>query len=333
MKPLVSIVIPVYNVEKYLSRCLNSVLDQNYRNLEIILVDDGSTDKSSNICDEYKDKDERIKVIHQQNKGLSGARNSGIDTATGEYICFIDSDDYISNYYVEQLIKTSIVENSDIVTCGYIQGYDDNYIFDSKKSSSEVYSYSSADALANWHDKYKKVETVAWNKLYKFKLFETGIRYPVGKYFEDVPTTHLLVSEAQTISFINSKLYYYYQRNSSIQGSPDDNKIEQRMEMQTQRFMWFKNHGYFSAYERLVDKYLKYLIICYAQTESINLKDTILKEFREIKNSANIHNRIEKLLYFGFCASPELYKNLYLTMKKCSYYKQLLRKAAYDYLY
>lgn len=214
---LVSVVIPVYNVERYLNRCVDSVINQTYKNLEIILVDDGSTDNCGNICDQYLTCDDRIKVIHKKNGGLSDARNYGLDVAHGDYICFIDSDDFISNYYVEKMINAAIKNNSDICACNfkYIDEFGKEWIREEKKEK----VYSPEEAIRDIFTAFQHTEVMVWNKIYKRNLFaDNRIKFPVGKIHEDNFTTYKLYDKANSISLINDKLYYYLQRSDSIMG-------------------------------------------------------------------------------------------------------------------
>ncbi len=283
MESLVSVIVPIYNVEKYVRHCIETIIHQMYKNLEIILVDDGSTDDSGRICDEFAKIDSRIKVIHQQNKGLGGARNSGLGIAKGDYICFIDSDDYISESFVYLLITSAKKQNSDLVVCGYASGRMKSFFRFSKEKSLKIEcTISSRMALENWHGEHKNVETVAWNKLYKRKLFESGIRYPEKVYFEDVSTTPRLVDRAQTITFIKNKLYYYYQRKTSIQNGISDERIRHRLKMQEERLEWFKEKSFEQAYKRLLSKCLKYYMVCYMQACEMVLKIEIIYKFQNM---------------------------------------------------
>lgn len=210
----VTIIIPVYNVEKYLSRCLNNVINQTYSNIEIILVNDGATDNSQEICEEYKRKDNRIKLLLKENGGLSDARNYGIPYATGDYIAFIDSDDMIHTSYIEYLLDLVEKYDGDISICGYKSFYnsDDNIVVNDKKDSIEI--FNSNDALEQLLYN-KKIQCSAWGKLYKKELLKE-IRYPVGKLFEDIGTTYKLFYKAKNIILGKKRLYYYFIRNDSI---------------------------------------------------------------------------------------------------------------------
>lgn len=216
MEPLISVIIPVYQVEPYVAHCIESVINQTYRKLEIILVNDGSTDGSGKICDKYADRDARIKVIHQENQGLSIARNRGIEVAQGEYLCFVDSDDWVDERFIDVMYRISVETGCDIVQCGFQNVISDDTERDGREGNYTVYSPKefsiSAYTLLSWKC------NVAWNKLYKKSLFE-GIRYPKGKIHEDEFTTYRLVWNANNIAVTNTKLYFYRQRTDSIMGS------------------------------------------------------------------------------------------------------------------
>lgn len=209
MIDLISIIIPVYNVENYLENCIKSVIQQTYKKLEIILVDDGSTDKSGSICDEYKKMDKRIKAIHKINGGLSDARNCGIDIASGKYITFIDSDDYIDTNYIEYLYKLISVNDADLASCTYKFVDEKNNIISKSEKDSQVETVETKDKMKSFF-RNKNFDTTAWGKLYKAELFiNSDIRYPIGKYHEDVFTTYLLVDKAKRIVIGNEQLYNY----------------------------------------------------------------------------------------------------------------------------
>ena len=209
--PLISIIVPVYNVENYLRKCIDSLISQTYKNLEIILVDDGSQDKCPNICDEYKDKDSRIVVIHKNNGGLSDARNFGIKYSCGKYVTFVDSDDYVENDYIEYLYNLLKEENTIISVCGHYICYDEKKI---KKNASFTKKIDKVSALNDiLYD--KEVDLSSWGKLYSKELFD-DISFPKGKIFEDTATTYLLFDKCNYISVGEKCKYYYVLRNNSI---------------------------------------------------------------------------------------------------------------------
>lgn len=216
MKDLVSVIIPVYNVRKYLRSCIDSVRKQTYAELQIILVDDGSSDGSERICDEAAEEDERIIVIHRSNGGLSSARNTGIDVAEGRFICFLDSDDWLDERYIEKLYGLAIDRDADISVCSYIRvpsgetAEKDNL----KVIAEEIHEYDNVRAVREVIEQ-KSVESVVWNKLYKRNLWDE-IRFPEGVLHEDEFVTYKLLWKAAGIAETNSVLYYYRQRKDSI---------------------------------------------------------------------------------------------------------------------
>lgn len=220
--PLISVIIPVYKVEQFLKRCVDSVLSQTYTNLEIILVDDGSPDLCPKICDDYAALDSRIKVVHKKNGGLSSAKNAGLDTCKGEYIAFVDSDDFISKYFIEFLYQAVVEKHVNISVAEYRSFKEDEVLFDEnepdnytveKQSLEEIMSrYSSIYS----HDSMLTI--VSWNKLYKADLFDE-IRFPEGKLYEDAATTYKILNQCDEIAFVNNLLYYYFLRRNSISGS------------------------------------------------------------------------------------------------------------------
>lgn len=209
---LVSIVIPVYNVENYLKDCVNSVLQQTYSNIEVILVDDGSTDESGELCDALQEKSGKIIVIHKKNGGLSDARNCGIDRANGKYICFVDSDDLIANDYVESM-KKHMGEEVRISACGYCHYYDSG-----KKvriNFDNICRYYKEVEAQKYLNIIGYFNVSACNKLFEKMLFD-GIRFPVGKKSEDWYVMYKLIEKAGGIYYNSDIKYYYRQRKGSI---------------------------------------------------------------------------------------------------------------------
>ncbi len=212
---LVSIIVPVYQVEKYIHHCINSILSQTYKNLEIILVDDGSQDACPQICDEYAEKDNRVYVIHQKNLGLSEARNTGIKIAQGEYIAFVDSDDYISSDMIQILLERAVCKNADISVCNYFTVNGNNSYWRRKPQYER--EMTSTQALEDIFTLPNYCEVVVWNKLFHAHLFkDTGILFPCGKIHEDNFTTYKLIYYANKIVYCDQPLYYYVQRDESI---------------------------------------------------------------------------------------------------------------------
>lgn len=212
---LISIVVPIYNVEKYLNRCVDSILNQTYRDIEIILVDDGSPDRCGSICDEYQKRDTRIKVIHKKNGGLSDARNAGIKMAHGEYITCIDSDDFISPFFLENLWTAMKKSKCEIATSWFVDYYEGDKIPKAQKLDIKDIQVLNREKFYERLLYQDGVEVSAWGKLYKSNLFQ-GVEYPVGKLYEDIPTTYLLVEKTTRIAVIPNVDYFYFQRKTSI---------------------------------------------------------------------------------------------------------------------
>lgn len=214
---MISVIIPVYNVEKYLKRCIESVINQSCSDLEIILVDDGSVDSSLDICKEYAEKDFRIKVLHKENGGLSSARNAGLDIAHGELIAFVDSDDFIHKDMYKIMADAMNKTSADMVICGI------EYVYENEEEKHNILSINTDIELITVKKPYilrqiaerNVVTTVQWNKLFKAKLLE-GIRFPVGKLSEDEFVIHKQLYKCDVITYVEAELYFYLQRTGSI---------------------------------------------------------------------------------------------------------------------
>lgn len=212
MDELVSIIVPVYNVERYIKNCVRSIIRQTYKNIEIILVDDGSTDKSGEICDWFKMADNRIKVVHKMNGGLSDARNVGLGIASGKYVTFIDSDDYFPEYAVEYLYKL-LKENKANISIGKLvmtKELNSNTILESGK----VCLYNNVEAIRQLLYA-KQFSTSAPAKLYEKRLFDR-IEFPIGKLHEDLYTIYKVMDRAQKVVYGSEVVYFYYHRTGSI---------------------------------------------------------------------------------------------------------------------
>lgn len=212
----ISIIVPIYNVEKYLDKCIKSIVNQSFKNLEIILVDDGSPDNCPAICDEWTKKDYRIKVIHKENGGLSDARNAGLSVASGDYIAFVDSDDYIEPDMYAKLLNVALDNNCDIVSCNLRMVYENDINSIANNDTGEVIYYSTEDTMSSLID--DKIRQVVWNKLYKADVIK-GILFDVGKYHEDEFWSYKAIGNAKKIATIDYTGYNYLQRSGSIMGN------------------------------------------------------------------------------------------------------------------
>ncbi|MCO5312203.1 MAG: glycosyltransferase [Microthrixaceae bacterium] len=233
---LVSIVVPVYRVEAFLHRCLESLLTQTHRNLEIILVDDGSPDRSGEICDDYAASDSRVSVIHQRNAGPSAARNAGLDRVSGEYVVFVDPDDWIHEDLVEHLLSLAIESHADLAICGFLRTVDSTVPDHIDLNS--VTTLETDEALRRYAGPTTGQMTAPWAKLYATHLF-AGIRYPEGRNDEDVFTTYKLVAAANRVALSERALYYYFVRPDST------TQVEQRVDQLLGRVMALREQAAF----------------------------------------------------------------------------------------
>ena len=240
-RELISIIIPMYKVEKYLEKCIQSVVDQTYENLEIILVDDGSPDRCPEICDEWAKKDERIKVIHKENGGISDARNAGLAAATGAYIGFVDSDDYIETNMYEILFEALKKENAAIAMCDCEIVSEDGQVIESKSPIvNEV--FTGIQGLHKLADNDGWYYVTLWNKLCARKVLE-GLKFPQGRVYEDEEIVHEVFFRADKIVSLNQKLYNYVQRKGSITKSTSGIKSLDIIEPLCHRLLFYKEHG------------------------------------------------------------------------------------------
>ncbi len=223
MGSLISVVVPVYNVKQYLDDCMHSIVNQTYKNIEIILVDDGSTDGSGELCEEWKAKDSRIRVIHQENGGLSAARNTGIEAASGEYIAFIDSDDLFETDAIMNLYNCASSLSADLVVGqGLRVDEEGNQITEGKYAdkyvpTGEEYVISKEEFWKHFSDNLYFI--VAWSKLYKKELFN-NVKFPVGQINEDFAIAKPLIENVNTIAYMGKRMYKYRIRQGSIMRSP-----------------------------------------------------------------------------------------------------------------
>lgn len=213
-RPLISVIVPVYKVEAFLPRCVDSLLRQTYPNLEIILVDDGSPDRCGEICDSYAEKDGRVKVIHKRNGGLSSARNAGIDIARGEYLGFVDSDDWVDADGYERLYSLAEKYQVSMVCAGRYDMEEETgaeTVGLCPQKEEVVSGVETASRIFRWDN----MDMAAWDKLYHRSLFRE-IRYPLGIIWEDLPVTYRLALKAERCAFGNFPFYHYFHRKGSI---------------------------------------------------------------------------------------------------------------------
>ena len=296
----ISVIIPVYKVEKYLNRCIESVVKQTYVNLEILLVDDGSPDMCPKICDDWEKKDKRIHVIHKKNGGLSDARNVGIEYSTGDYICFVDSDDYIADRFIETLYNI-ICENSVLVSAvGIEKVYENKNNKKEKSGLKSITVYKNGDALRELFsdDTYANY---AWNKMYKRELFTT-IQFPKNRKMEDLGTIYKVLMKTNEIVYSAEPLYYYYQRSGSILHNKDKKFYIDVFELSYERYKDIKK-----AYPEMLENkiyFFEIVLECYAVVyKKYSWKDwkkIITELYISVRKYINWKLKIKYLLFVIF---------------------------------
>lgn len=286
--PKISVIVPIYNVEKYLNECVDSILNQTYSNLEIILVNDGSTDNCSNICEEYRVKDNRVKVIHKTNGGLSDARNIGLDISSGEYISFVDSDDAIHPKFIETLYSGILKFNADVSFCNVTFG---NFKEEFEEWKKMDFKYFYLDF------KNQIIKTIICNKLFKKELWN-NLRFEKGKLHEDMFVFPFLFY-GREFAFVDQSLYFYRQRTGSITKSKKEENWLDILEAFNKRTIFFNNLGE-EDYILYNKKEILYANIqYYYDYKRKETKKFLLKNINSILN-ADFLNTKEKLalLYF-----------------------------------
>lgn len=330
MNELITVVVPVYRVEKYLCRCVESIRNQTYTNLEIILVDDGSDDLCPKICDDYLEKDSRIKVLHQKNGGLSIARNSGIDIARGEYIAFVDSDDCISPYYIEYLYRAIIETGSCISQCNY-EEFDSDSIDNSRVDFCVPIIYSKFDMLKNLSTSGMNVcSVVAWTKLYKTSLFEE-IRYTPGKLHEDEFTTYKIFDRVEKIAYLDMPLYRYFINAGGITRAKLTTRRLDGLEALLERYQYYKKKEYNKLACITANHFIENVIVFTKErrnaSDTIEFNERFQTEYLKAKDvialeDFNRHNRV----LFKFAVSVDQFARnykLYLLLGKVSHKCQI----------
>ncbi len=275
--PLVSIIIPVYKVEPYLEKCVRSVMEQSYRNLEIILVDDGSPDNCPALCDGLANKDRRISVIHKENGGLSDARNCGMQASKGTYIYFLDSDDYIMPDAIKKMMMVMLEANADIVCADYCSVTEDGRYIDHGHQNLRS-DFSAGQAI----DYFSTRDWGAWGKLYKRSIHQ-NIHFPVGRIHEDEAIMFQLISRCNLIAVLPDVLYSYLKRNESITAQTYTKK----------KMDWF--YGWKNNVEFISERYPQQVKKCLSKAWDVSIYNIDYlclipdskKELAEIKNFAN----------------------------------------------
>lgn len=282
---VISVIVPIYKVEKYLTKCIDSILGQTYDQLEIILVDDGSPDNCGKICDIYKKNDSRIKVIHKRNGGLSDARNAGMQIATGNYIGFVDGDDYIAPDMYEHLYSVMKKNNADVGVCNACIVSEDRVAMYTEDNSPIVLR-GKQSIFSMICDRLFTVNS--WNKLYKRYVFD-GIEFPVGKLYEDLATTYKVLDRANIVVVSKAQKYAYVQREGSIMNQNGSKIKRDKIDIIEEMWDYFSKSEIFNL-DELKAGIIRYIIIdIFKMIGSKSVKDNPdyrkrLKQFMKDKN-------------------------------------------------
>lgn len=316
--PTISIIVPVYNVEKYLHQCIDSILAQTFTNFELILVVDGSPDKSGEICDRYAKLDNRIKVIYKENGGVSSARNIGLEAAKGQYIGFVDGDDFIHHEMYQTLYYHAVKNSSDIVLCDYQKIRENEAPLKKRKTENSIQHFSNLQALSQLYNNEPAKSAIwvyPWNKIYKRSLFQ-GLRYKNGRIYEDEFLAHILLYNSQNITYVNEILYYYFQRTDSYIGSKFSLKKFDRVYALKERVEFFKTIKQEDLYNQALKHFMDVFFWYYlkAQTDLGNIN----KELKMLKRTLNksliplLKNPLigwkQKIFLILFVFNPSIYK-------------------------
>lgn len=317
MKDLISIIIPVYNASNYLEKCLKCVINQTYKKIEIILIDDGSTDNSGEICDDFSNIDKRISVLHTKNKGQSSARNLGLKKAKGKYISFIDADDYVENDFIEYLYKNLIEQNVDISACGFSMVYDDGTVVNKNKKNIKMKMNRKESLKYLIINGY--ISDSPCNKLFKKALF-TDILFPVNKVYEDRRILPILFNKCNLVYYDSTVKYFYMQHQNST--THNYNKIYQMIEATVERKKFIDN--FYPELKKYTsqDLILAYLIV----SNVLILKNDTNKYYNlhselkyTIKNEKYTYRKlqfIKKIQAFIYIKFPKLYLKIFYYLKK-----------------
>lgn len=320
-RPLVSVIVPVYNMEKYIGRCIDSILSQTYERLEIILVDDGSTDGSGELCDEYAARDQRIMVIHQKNAGQAAARNRALDVMSGEWSAFVDSDDFICKVFIERMLGYAIVYDADIVSCRWKEGKEDRLVSPRKSLEKDnIKVYSGKECYINYFTSKKLPALESLNvKLFKTALFK-DLRFIVGRLMEDMAIMHRLFDRAERVVFADEALYYYFQTvGSTIRGRFNIKKLS-AIKSYEERLDYFYEIGGKALWGRALQQYQDtlfryyYLIRrdCRTSKKTLQAQKILLGKIHRnderLRRQPNISKSVKALSRFGtFCPYPAGY--------------------------
>ena len=307
--PKVSIVVPIYNVEKYLKKCLNTLVNQTLNDIQIILVNDGSSDNSGKIAKEFQKKYiEKIIYLEKENGGLSDARNFGIPYATGEYIAFLDSDDYVEMSMYEDMYNLAKKENSDMVECDFYWGYPEKL----KQDIGELYEGKK--------EMLEKVRVVAWNKLIKREILEKSqVWFPKGYRYEDVEFTYKLIPYLEKVSFVKKPYIHYMQREGSISNSQNE-RTKEIFEVLEHVIEFYKEKELYEEYKTQLEYLYTRYLLCSSLLRMVKIQDKKVRKELLNKTWTNLNTKFPYWKKNEILKKQKVGKNLYMkTVNKFTY--------------
>lgn len=308
--PKVSIIVPVYNVEKYVGKCLNSLINQTIKDIEIIVVNDGSTDDSEKIIKEFQEKNpDRIIYLKKENGGLSDARNFGLPVAKGEYIAFLDSDDYVQLDMYEKMYKMAKKEDSDMVECDFYWEYPNK----TKKDVAEKYF--------NKKEMLTKVRVVAWNKLIKRSILEeSNIKFPEGYRYEDAEFTYKLIPYLNKVSFVEEPFIHYIQRKNSISNSQNE-RTKEIFDVLEHVIDYYKEKGIYEEYKEELEYVYTRLLLCSSLLRIVKIKDKKTRSNLLEKTWNNLNTKFPNWKKNRILKEEKTLKNRYISSVNAFTYK------------
>lgn len=269
----VTIIIPIYNVEAYLERCIQSIRKQTYSNIEVLLIDDGSTDESKSICMKYVTQDQRFTYFYKDNGGLSDARNYGLDRASGEYLVFVDSDDFIEPTYIEDLYDLMVATHSDVTMCGFDVVNEHNQVISVERIKHETQVVTGKYILSRALDEDGYQVVVAWNKMYRRSLFKT-LRFESDRLYEDEFLNFVLFWDVANVAILDTVEYHYAVRQNSIKTSPmSKKKVYDSIELYTKRNLFYEAREK-QLFRRSQQRYCNWMVECFRNHPEGLDKDT-----------------------------------------------------------
>lgn len=279
---MISWIIPVHNTEKYLRECLDSVVTQKFDDYEVIIVDDGSTDQSGQICDEYEKKYDKVHVLHQGEEGVSIARNKAIKIAKGEYLAFMDSDDYVESNYLQKLYTTAISTKADIVVCNHRRVTENRELLEERPLTGGIKEYNTYEAIDALIDD-TIIKSFVWDKLFRREVFE-DVSFPVGRYNQDIAIMHEVFGNAKKIVRIDDVLYYYRQHSTSILNSRGEKLNGDQFLAFADRLNYIKEN-YKGLYPKMLKVYMMYAMsyYCWLLREKNSKQEEIHSKMKEYK--------------------------------------------------